>query len=364
MLRAVRSQKPTAGREPTRPAPGPAGQLVTLRDVANVAEVHISTASRALDPEQYQRISPETVARIRAVADRLGYMPDLVASGLKRRRTGTVGVVVSDFDNPYTGPVIRGVSHVLEARGFVALVAETVEDVGRLDVIIRHLLSRRVDALITTAMHLDHAHVLDPVRRSRTPIVLAGRSLPSHGIPAVVHDDFNGGRLAADHLVQLGHRVIAQLLGPAQIDTFDRRRRGFESRLAESDVRHVTIRVHARAPTLEEGRRLMRLTLDADERPTAVFAQNDEMAVGAIEAAEEAGLRCPQDLSIVGYNDVRLSSHLSPPLTTVRVPTEEVGRAAGRIALRLIEEPAAEIDDVLLPTALVVRASTRRVDPA
>jgi len=337
---------------------------VTLQDVADLAEVHLSTASRALDPDQHRRISPATVARIRAAAEQLGYMPDLVAAGLKRRRTGTVGIVVSDFDNPYSSPLIRGVAQVLEQRGFVALVAETVEDHRRLDQIIRHLLGRRVDALITTAMHLGQATLLEPVRRSGTPIVLAGRGLPGQGIPAVVHDDFKGGRLAAEHLAELGHRVVAQLLGPADIDTFERRRRGFEAGLKGTGVREVTVPMHARALTLDEGRRLMRLTLGVSARPTAVFAQNDLMAVGAMEAAAEVGLSCPEDLSIVGYNDVTLSSHLAPPLTTIRVPTEDVGRAAGLIALRLIEDPNAEVDDVLLPTTLVVRSSTRRVGEA
>ena len=344
-------------------APDP-GFPVTLKDVAQAAEVHLSTASRALDPEQFQRINAGTVARIRAIADQLGYTPDLVAAGLKRRRTGTVGVVVSEFENPYSSPLIRGVAHLLEQKGFVALVAETVEDPTRLNQIIRHLLSRRVDALITTAMHLDEAHLLEPARRSGTPIVLAGRALPGHGIPTVVHDDFNGGRLAADHLLELGHRRLAQLLGPANIDTFARRGDGFVTQLEGAPARDLTLPVHANAPSLEEGRRLMRLTLGMSERPTAVFAQNDLMAVGAMEAMAEAGLSCPDDVSVVGYNDVTLSSRLSPPLTTIRVPTEDVGRAAGLMALRLIEDPTAKTDDVLLPTTIVVRSSTREVTSA
>ncbi len=353
----------TANRDPARSgdvAPAP-GYPVTLRHVAEAAQVHLSTASRALDPEQFQRINTNTVARIRAIAEELGYTPDLVAAGLKRRRTGTVGVVVSEFANPYSSPLIRGVAHLLEQKDLVALVAETVEDPKRLNKIIKHLLSRRVDALITTAMHLDEAHLLDPARRSGTPIVLAGRALPGHGIPAVVQDDFNGGQLAAHHLLGLGHHRLAQLLGPANVDTFARRRLGFTTRLRGTPARDLTVPVHANAPSLEEGRRLMRLTLGMSERPTGVFAQNDLMAVGAMEALGEAGLSCPGDVSIVGFNDVTLSSRLSPPLTTIRVPTEDVGRAAGLIALRLIEDPAAEVQDVVLPTTLVVRASTRAV---
>jgi LacI family transcriptional regulator len=286
-------------------------------------------------------------------------MPDLVAAGLKRGRTSTVGMVVSDFDNPYTGRLIRGVSNVLEGRGFIALVAETVEDSDRLELILRHLLGRRVDALITSAMHLDEAHLLEPARRSGLPIVLAGRHLPGHGYPAVGHDDVHGGALAAGHLVELGHKVVAQLLGPGHIETFDRRRRGFESRLVEAGVEDVTISEHARSATLSEGRRLMSLALERETRPTAIFAQNDEMAIGAMEAIADAGLSCPADISIVGYNDVPLSSHLSPPLTTIRVPTERVGLMAAEVALRLIETPGSEFEDVFLPTTLVVRHSTQ-----
>jgi LacI family transcriptional regulator len=342
-----------------RSSPAAPARPVTLSQVADAARVHKSTASRALDPEQSRRISSETVARVRAAAEQLGYTPHLVAAGLSRRRTSTVGVIVSDFDNPYSGRVIRGIASVLEERGFVGLVAETVEDPERLERLLNHLLSRRVDAIITTAMHLDEAHLLDPARRSGLPVVLAGRGLPGQAFPAVVADDFDGGTLAAGHLLDLGHEVLAQLLGPANIDTFERRRRGFEFRVSESQARDVTTPVRARAPTIAEGRRLMELNLREDASPTAVFAHNDLMAIGAIEALETAGLSCPEDVSIVGFNDVPLTSHLSPPLTTIRVATAELGRSAGFIALQLIEEPGSRPEDVRLPAMLVIRESTR-----
>ncbi len=341
-------------RDGSRPA-----APVTLSQVAELARVHKSTASRALDPARSRRISPATVARVQAAAERLGYTPHLGAAGLTRGRTSTVGVIVSDFDNPYSGRVIRGISSVMEERGLVALVAESVEDPHRLERVLKHLLSRRVDAIITTAMHLGDANLLDPVRRAGVPVVLAGRSLPACDIPAVVSDDFRGAGLAAEHLLDLGHTVLAQLLGPADIDTFDRRRRGFHARVARSRARDVTVPEHARAPTLAEGCRLMELALRADVPPTGVFAQNDLMAVGAIEALQAAGLSCPDDVSIVGFNDVPLSSHLSPPLTTIRVATEELGRSAGLIALDLIATPHSRPEDVRLPAMLVPRDSTR-----
>jgi LacI family transcriptional regulator len=357
---------PTRGSEPKPGASAAAdgdrsSGPVTLRRVAEVAGVHLSTASRALDPAQAGRISRATVARVHAAAEALGYTPDLVASGLKRRRTGTVGVIVSDFDNPYSGRVIRGISSVLEKKGLVALVTESVEDRGRLERVLRHLVSRRVDAIITTALHLDDRDLVEPIRRSGVPVVLAGRSLPGGDFPAVVSDDFGGASLAAGHLLELGHRVVAQLGGPADIDTFERRARGFLSRVAADAARDVTVPLRARAPTLAEGRRLMAQTLDQEEPPTGVFAHNDLMAVGAMEAVEAAGLSCPDDVSIVGFNDVSLASHLSPPLTTIRVATEELGRSAGLIALRLIDDPDTHFETLHLPALLVTRKSTTAV---
>lgn len=341
---------------------GPQGNgrsaAVTLRRVAEAAGVHVSTASRALDPEQARRISPATAARVHAAAEQLGYTPDLVAASLKRRRTGTVGVIVSDFENPYSPGVVRGISGVLEQHGLVGLVTETLEERARLERVLKHLISRRVDAIITTAVHQEDGDLVQAVRASGIPVVLAGRSLPGSDVPAVVSDDFQGASLAASHLLELGHRVLAQLVGPTDIDTFDRRRRGFQARVVQDGARDVTVALQARAPTLAEGRRIMEPTLAQDDMPTAVFAHNDLMAVGAMEALEAAGLSCPGDVSIVGFNDVPLASHLSPPLTTIRVATEELGRSAGSIALRLIDDPESRPEDVRLPAMLVSREST------
>lgn len=335
------------------PAPG-----VTLKDVAALAAVHTSTASRALNGLQAQRISPATVERVRAAAQHLGYMPHPLAVGLRRRRTNTIGVIVSDFENPYSARLIRGISEVMDERGFLSLVAESIEDSGRFESVLRHFLSRRVDAIITTAAHLGDTELLSITREAGVPVVLAGRNLPDSGFPAVMHDDFAGGRLAAAHLLEFRHEVVAQLLGPADIDTFKRRCQGFQSRLAGRDLADVTLPIHAGAPSLEEGRRLMKLALRGDRLPTGVFAHNDQMAVGALEALEAAGLSCPRDISIVGYNDVPLSDHLSPPLTTIRSLSDDLGRCAAQIALQIIEDWESQPADVRLPAMLVVRRST------
>jgi LacI family transcriptional regulator, galactose operon repressor len=330
----------------------------TLKDVARLAEVHISTASRALDPARAQRLSDATIARVRSAADELGYTPDMIARGLKRGRTTTVGVVVADLENPFIGPVIRGIAGSLEEEGYVALVAETFDDHARFGRLLDHLVSRRVDAIITTAARFGDGQLLKRTTQHGLPIVLAIRSLPRSPLPSVVPDDSLGAAMAVDHLFELGHRVVAQLRGPADVSSFVERARGFQERVAELAMRDVSVTTTATAPSVAEGLKLMALTLGGHVRPTAVFAANDLMAIGAIDALRAHGLDCPGDLSVFGYNDGPLADHVSPSLSTVRMPMLELGRRAAELAMELIEDPIARPSRISFAPAVVVRAST------
>jgi LacI family transcriptional regulator len=334
---------------------------VTLRDVAERAGVHVSTASRALDKAGSARIGTATIERVRSVAAELGYSRDLLASGLKRGETRTIGVVVADLDNPHNAPVIRGIAGRLEAADFVPLVAETAESRERFERVLTHLTQRRIDALITSAVHLDGAEILARLVPPETPVVLAIRSLPDSHYGAVIHDDATGGSLAAQHLVSLGHRRLAQLAGPADIDTFVRRAEGFSRALAAAAREEVSLPVRgSAAPDFDEGRRLMEGLLDLPDPPTAVFAPTDVMAVGALDAIAGRGLRCPEDISVVGYNDIPMSRYVSPPLTTIELPSEELGEEAARMALAALEGDGEEDGPrlVRLPATLVIRRST------
>jgi LacI family transcriptional regulator len=332
---------------------------VTLKEVARVAGVHISTASRALDPTNSWRISAATVERVRRAASDLGYRPDMVARGLKRRRTTSIGVVVSDLENPFVGPLIRGIVTSVEARGFVVLVTESFDEHERFAHVLDHLVSRRVDAIITTAAHESDADLLRGLVSTGTPIVLAVRAVEGADLPSVTNDDVHGGRLALDHLAELGHEVVAQLCGPPDIRSFVDRGRAFAEHAAASALVDRTIEETAHEPTVREGRRLMELTLGLGEpRPTGIFAHNDLLAIGAMDATLAAGLACPGDVSIVGYNDAPLVDHLSPPLTSVRLPGEEIGRLAAELAVAAIEDPTAAPRAISLDVTLVVRGSS------
>jgi LacI family transcriptional regulator len=338
-------------------------RAVSLKDVAGAAGVHPSTASRALDPGKSRRLSDATVERVERAAAELGYVPDMIAKGLRGGTTTMVGVVVADLENPFFGPLVRGISMQLEARDFVTVVAETLESRDRFERTLDHLASRRVNALVTTAARSGDADLLRRFSERIPACVLAVRSIEGSGLPFVIQDDHQGGTLAADHLIELGHKRLAQLRGPMDIETFAKRDEGFRERIGEEGLADATIPEHGEALTLEEGRRLMALTLDAGgkrQRPTAVFAHADVMAIGAIEEMEARGLRCPQDISVIGYDDAPLVSHVHPPLSTIELPGAEMGRRAGEMVLDMIDDPGAKPESLSLPARLVARESTAR----
>jgi LacI family transcriptional regulator len=328
---------------------------VTLRDVAAAARVHVATASRALDAETAHPVSPETRARVKQVAEELGYQHHMMARGLRRGFSSTVGVVVADLGNPYTAPVLRGLQSCLEGADYMALMTETRDDSQVLERAVGHLLARQVDALVMLAVRLgDRDRVAGWA--SRVPVVLAVRSLPGSGVPAVTHDDLGGARLAATHLAELGHRRVVQLPGPQDMQPFKDRYDGFAEAADELGL-EARAAPPASRPVFDEGRRLMGQALEGQGRATAVFAHNDAMAMGAVRALRDAGLSCPGDVSVVGYNDVPMADCFDPPLTTIRLNGYEVGRQAGEAVLAAIRGLPLPGGDQPEPAELVARGS-------
>ena len=331
---------------------------VTLQDIAEATGVHASTVSRALDPEKSDLVNPDTRARVRTIAAKLGYRGDAVASGLRRGRTNTIGLVVADIANPFIGPVVRGLENSLEPRNRMLFVAESQDDHERMRRVMDSLLGRRADAIVTTAARLGDEQLLQQIAE-QVPLVLAVRNLPGSGLVAITHDDVRGGQLAARHLVECGHRRVAQLPGSDDISSFHDRGRGFREFLAGTDVELVEPSESGRHPVLSEGRRVMELLLDeVDELPTGVFAHNDLMAFGALQALAERGLSCPEDIAIVGYNDTIMTEFTDPPITTVRLPGYELGSIAADTAVALIEDGQDVDPPQSLPPVLVPRHST------
>lgn len=332
---------------------------VTLFDVAQEAGVHPSTVSRALDPRQRNRVKEPTRRRIVDTANRLGYRPHLVARGLQSGRTATVGVIVADLGNMFVTPIIHGLTNSLETLGMLPMIAETEDDRDRLIIILDHMLSRRVDALVVASARAGDRDILEAAGRL-VPVIIAGRPLLDTSLPQVIHDDFLGGRLVAEHFHQLGHRRVVQLKGPEDVANFPLRTGGFSGYCGAFGIEEINLAEEATTPAIEEGARLASLLLEQPgSLPTGVFAHNDLMAIGALSVFRSVGIQVPATISLVGYNDLPMVGQIDPPLTTVRYPSSEVGKAAGEMLSQLLS--GGRPGDRFLKPVLVIRSSTRSV---
>ncbi len=328
----------------------------TLADIAAELDLHPSTVSRALDPAKAAMVKAPTRRRIVETADRLGYRPNLAAKGLKEGRTATIAVIAADLGNPWVTPIIHGLTSRMTSSGSVPVIAETGDDSSTLAALLDHMVARRVDAIVVLAARRADREIIEATSRL-VPTVVAARPLEDIGVPVVRERSRLGGRLLAEHFAELGHRRVAQLRGPEEVLNFPNRAEGFSARASEMGLEEATPRLVAARPTIDEGSRLMDELLDRGPLPTAVFAHNDLLAVGAVAALRRRAQSVPDDVSVAGYNDMPLTEHLDPALTTVRFPGWQVGHEAATVALSLAAgEP--RFGDVALDPEFVPRRST------
>jgi LacI family transcriptional regulator len=331
---------------------------VTIRDIARLAGVTPGTVSRALNPQTQGMLNDETVTRVRTIADAIGYRPNTLAQGLKTSRSYTVGVLIPDLTNPLFPPIVRGIDDRLTAAGYTSLIVSTDNDPERGRAGVDAMLIRRVDGLIAATARLDLEPLLDAAWRG-VPLVLVNRRLADDSIAAVTVDDAEGSRLAVQHVLGLGHERIAYIGGPQNASTGHRRYLGFVAAMAAVGCPPQLNRVgFAQAFTEAEGARLAVAILGQDPTVTALIAANDRLAIGCYDALAGRGLVCPDDVSVVGFNDIPMVDRLSPGLTTVRVPQREIGYACADLLLRQIAGDAGAPGNLLLEPALVVRGST------
>ncbi len=333
---------------------------VTLRDVAIRAGVHPATASRALNPETRILVSEDTARRVLDAAAELGYSPNPVARSLRTRRSHTVGVLIPDLNNPLFPPIVRGLEDRLAVAGYVALIGNTDSDDMRERMVFDQMRARHVDGLVLATARLRHP-LLAEASRADMPVVLINRLTQDYSFPSVSVDNERGIRMAVGHLVALGHRRIAHIAGPQEMSTGLSRYRGFVTAMESSGLPvDGELVVFAKAFTVEEGLRCGRLLLEQGGGCTAIAAGNDMLAVGCYAALDEAGLGCPEDISVVGFNDMPFIDRLRPPLTTIRFPHYQVGTEAAQLLLERIAEHASPVKILYLAPELVIRGSTAR----
>ncbi|HEX8939588.1 MAG TPA: LacI family DNA-binding transcriptional regulator [Candidatus Limnocylindrales bacterium] len=348
--------------------PGQRLRRTRIADVAREAGVSKTAVSFAFNSPQ--RLSPDTVARIRGVAEALDYRPHPVARMLSQGRTMTIGVLTpqalsASFSNPFFGLFSEGVAEAAEDSGYGVLFVSPLQ--GSLA---RAVARATVDGFVAIGLAEDHPEV-EQIRRAGLPIVLVdSAAFPEHG--SVEVDDEGGARKAAEHLVHLGHRefLVIGVEPPAfpgeedrpsgtATSVLQRRLEGYRRALQAHRIRLADDRLVVGPATFAGGRAAFHRAWEDGLRFTAVLAMSDAMAVGAMRAARELGLTVPSDLSVVGFDDLELAEHSDPPLTTVRQPVRRKGEEAVRLLLALADRRDGERPEHrTLPTRLIVRGST------
>jgi DNA-binding LacI/PurR family transcriptional regulator len=334
---------------------------LNMQELAKRIGVDRATISRALSHDKAHLVAAATRERIQAEAALAGYRHDLTAAALRRGRSQTVGIIVSDLLNEVLIRVVREIVVFLNrdagpVGGVTPLIAETRDQPGETARLLHSFLARRVDAIISLAStELDADALTDAARE--VPVILAVRSLASSLFPSATCDEEAAGAMVASYLAGRGHRAVCQIRGPQMATTFRNRSDGFSRGCKEASLAETLLDVEARSATSSEGKRLADAILAEPARPTAVFAHNDALALGLVEAMRERGLSCPQDIAIVGFNDTELSRVLATPLTTVEYPVHQVSRHAGELVEALIADRSAAYASKLFAPKLIVRGS-------
>ncbi len=316
---------------------------VTLRDVAREAGVHVSTASRALNEETRSVVHPETTERVLQIAEQLGYTPNPLAKGLRTNRSMTVGMVISDIENPVFGPIIAGVEATMGKEGYSTLIAEAVaHDHAALSPVIDALVDRRVDGMVL-AMATRTGENAARLLRLGVPVILVNRTVDDVEVASIVGDDHYGIGLSVHHLAELGHRRIGHLAGPTETSTAVGRLEGFHSHMSDLGLDHGDDTVEpAEWYQIEPGYKAASTLLDRRPDLTALVAANDLIALGAYRAIRDRGLEVGTDISVTGYNDMMLLDMIDPSLTSIRVPYREMGSEAAEALLEMMAADESE----------------------
>lgn len=331
----------------------PVQRPVTLAEIAARAGVHVSTVSRALTGDG-SGISKARTDRIRTIADELGYRRDNAAAALRTGRSGLVGMLVPFVTDYVLARIYEGVDSQARLDGYDTVVASTYDDAETRTTKLERLLARRPEGIIVGDARLDGDDVVQLLKRRRVPYVLVNRRLRGH--PSVTLDDVAGGRLAAEHLLKLGHEKVGVIAGPDYASTCVERTHGFVGRFRSTgiDVPHECIRT-SRAD-VDGGYEAATAILKTSPGVTAIFAINDFAAIGAIGAVTESGRQVGQDVAIVGFNDIPAVRFMTVPMTSVSSPMAEMGEAGAAMLREMIAGGAAH--QVLLQPTLNARAST------
>lgn len=328
---------------------------VTIKDVAVRADVSHQTVSRVINNKEH--VNPHTRSRVEKVIKELGYRPSAIARSMVKGHTFTLGCISPNLTDYIFANMIESAQAEARRQGFFILTgsAPTIDDVRPL---LDEMLNRRVDGLLVLNPRDDERyHYLLPLVQEGLPIVYLKNSPIDEAVSSVVCDDNNGGYQAVNYLVKLGHTSIATILGLENEECTLDRLAGYRQALQEAGITPDKKLIAVGDWTARSGEQAVRQLLKTKRTFSAIFAQNDRMAVGAIRALQEAGLRVPQNISVIGYDNIPLVSYFTPPLTTIQQPMSEFGRHGARLLIRAVQIPQSKPKQMRLNARLIERSS-------
>lgn len=329
---------------------------VSHKDVAERAGVSVATVSYVVNNGP-RAVSPEARGRVESAIAELGYYPNELARSLRLQQSSTIGAVVPRMTNPVYAEIIRDLENVCSKQGYLVMLCNTERQPDREKKLVQMLRAKQVDGVVITP-HAEPEKLIEPLLKARIPVVVLEHDIP--GVHCIGIDELHGGFIATQHLLELGHRRIALLKHKPTSALSTRRSLGYAYALEQAGLTPDLSLIIECDGTHQAGDVATRRLLKQKHPPTAIVAHNDVLAIGALHAIRSVGLSVPEDVSVVGYDDIASAAYLEPPLTTVRSPKAQMGALAGQTLLELIRDSESLAPGmVTLPVELIVRESTR-----
>lgn len=332
--------------------------MVTLRELAKKADVSASTISKVLNEKTTRvPISEGTQERIRTLAKKFGYQPSILARALKTKKTEIVGVLVLDMSDPYYNTVLYEIDRTLDQYKHRLLLSSAYQSPRREELYIEMLQSKYIDGiLIIGGPHPSGNRALRELKRTRVPVVSIGERWTGPKIGCVTINFASGGFKATEHLIKLGHRSIAHIAEEAPLLNVKTREDGYMSAMNKYDLSEQCS-VQRSNRTAEGGYRAMKKVLEHPEVPSAVFCYNDIVALGVLRAIKEHDLRVPEDIAVIGFDDLPTSAYYEPPLTTMHVFQSESGKSGVELLMRMMKKEITNDEDIQIEPEIVIRKS-------
>jgi len=327
-------------------------KYITLKMVAEKAEVSVNTASRAINNRP--DINLETKKRVLQIAKELGYIRNAAAVALRTKKTGTIGVVIADNRNPFYAEVLNGMEEAAREKNYHIILANTQRDYKKEEEAISLLLAKRVDGLLITPVQ-DRDDDIKNLIDANIPFVVVGRDFENIEVDAIYNDEVKGGFLATEYLIKKGHKRIALIDGFLYKSPAKERLEGYKKALNKYRIPLDDSLISVGDINIEDGHERTKQMLEKNLGFTAIFAYNDMMAFGSMQAIKEKGLRIPEDIGLVGYDDIPFSSLISPALTTIRLKKQELGIESVKLLLSHINGNREKPKKIMLDVELQIR---------